>query len=249
MNLIWLLAGALGLTNCAVYMPMQCAVPTVRGKGQVELTGSFYFNSRLEFGANYSPVRHLLVRAAGGGISDKADSSYYRGSQYEVALGTYWPLGKQVLVGALGGFGQAHSEARYKDGVGIFSRPVQYQFDARYKKIFGEAYATVGLGPAISLGLAYRLTQVQFVNLTNLGYPVNVDNMLRGEPMLFVRGAFGNSPHGERPVYAQFGIGTSQVLDQPWASQDPGPVAQVLQSRVYFTLGLGLVLNTLIWRP
>ena len=246
-NLVGLLAGALGLAGCAVYMPMQCAAPAVHGRGQAELTGSFYLNRRLEFGANYSPLRHLVVRAAGGGLGDKADSSYYRGSQYEVALGTYWPLGRRVLAGALGGFGQAHGEARYKDGGFLLTRPTQYQLDARYNKLFGEAYGTVRLGAAVSLGLAYRLTRVQFTHLTDLGKPVSVGHMLRSEPMFFVRGAFGSSPSGERPVYVQFGMGASQALNRPWGRQDPGPEAQVLQPRTYFTFGLGL--NTLFRNP
>ncbi|MGI4884100.1 MAG: hypothetical protein ACRYFR_03980 [Janthinobacterium lividum] len=248
-KLVWLLLGPLGLASCAVYMPMQCAAPAVQNKGQAELTGSFYVNRRLEFGANYSPVRHLLVRAAGGGMGDKADSSYYRGTQYEVAVGTYWPLGKRVLVGALSGYGQAHSEARYKYSNFLFAHPTQYQIDARFNKLFGEAYTTVRLGSAVSLGLAYRLTRVQFTSLTDLGGPVNVDHMLRSEPMFFVRGAFGSSARGERPVYAQFGVGTSQALNQSWNRQDAGPEAQVLQPRTYFTLGLGLALNSLFQRP
>ena len=239
----------LGLAGCAVYMPMQCAAPTVHDKNQLELSGGFYFNKRLEFGANYSPVRHLLVRAAGGGMGDRADSSYYRGSQYEVALGTYWPIGKRVLVGALGGFGRAHGEARYKDSNVFLSRPMQYQFDARYNKSFGEAYGTVQISPAVSLGMAYRLTQVQFTSLTDLGHPVNVDHMLRSEPMFFMRSAFGISPSGERPVYVQFGIGTSKAVNQSWAAQSSRPETEVLQSRAYLTLGLDLSLNALLQRP
>ena len=239
----------LGLTGCAVYIPMQCAAPAVHDKGQVELSGNWYFNNRVEVGANYSPVRHLLVRAAGGGMGDKADSSYYRGSQYEVALGTYWPIGKQVLVGALGGFGQAHNQARYTASNVLLARPTQYQLDARYNKVFGEAYGTVQVGPAVRLGVAYRLTQVQFTSLTDLGHPVNVGNMLRSEPMFFVRGAFGSSPSGERPVYAQFGIGTSQVLNQLWAPHSAAPEEQVLQPRTYFTLGLGFFPSALFRRP
>ncbi len=239
----------LGLTGCAVYMPMQCAAPTVHDEGQAELSGSFYFNKRIEFGVNYSPVRHVLVRAAGGGMGDRADSSYYRGSQYETALGTYWPIGKRVLLGALGGFGQAHGQARYEASNYLLTRPTQYQFDARYNKIFGEAYGTVRVGPAVSLGIAYRLTRVQFTGLTNLGQALNINNMLRGEPMFFVRGAFGSSPGGVRPMYVQFGMGTSQVLNWAWSAHDAGPEAQVLQPRAYFTLGLGLSLNSLFQRP
>ncbi|AWM34751.1 hypothetical protein [Hymenobacter nivis] len=249
-NLVWLLAGALGSTGCAVYRPMQCAAPAVQDRGQAEVTGSLYFNRRLEFGVNYSPVRHLVVRAAGGGMGGKGDSTgyYSRVSQYEVAVGTYWPVGKHVLVGALGGFGQAHSELRYST---IESTPTtRYEFDARYNKFFGEAYGTVQISPTFSMGLAYRLTQVQFTSLTDLGQPLTVSHMLRSEPMLFMRSAFGDGPRGERPLYVQLGCGASALLGQAEAYQlAAGSEGNVLQPRTYFTVGLGFFPSALFKRP
>ncbi|MFD1468750.1 hypothetical protein ACFQ48_10990 [Hymenobacter caeli] len=248
-KLVWLLAGALGPTGCAVYMPMQCAAPAVQDKGQVEATASAYFNSRLNAGVNYSPVRHLVVRAAADGKQDKNDSTYYRSSQYEVAVGTYWPLGKRVLVGALGGAGRARSQARYSVS-NYYGYQRQYQFDARYNKFFGEAYAAVQFSPGFSAGAAYRLTQVQFVGLTDLGQPLDLRRMLRGESMFFVRGAFGSGPRGERPLYAQFGFGASRLLNPSGAGQQAGsPEAEVLQGRGYFTVGLGFFPHALFRRP
>ncbi len=247
---LWLATiGLLGLPGCAVYRPMQCAAPAVQNRNQVEVTGGLYFNRRLEFGANYSPVRHLVVRVAGGGMGARADSisAYSRLSQYEVALGTYWPLGKQVLVGALGGFGQAHSELRYSTIE--TSLTTHYEFDARYNKFFGEAYGAVQVSPTLSLGVAYRLTQVQFTHLTDLGRPLDVRQMLRSEPMFFVRSAFGDGPRAERPLYVQFGCGASVLLGQSEAYQQAADSeGSVLGPCPYFTLGLGFFPQALFKR-
>lgn len=241
----------LGLTGCVVYRPMQCAAPAVQDRGQAEVTGTLYFNRRLEVGVNYSPVRHLVVRAAGGGMGDKDDSTYTRISQYELAVGTYWPLGGRVLVGVLGGVGQAHSQGRYRAGQYLYiGDSISHEFDARYNKFFGEAYGAVQVSPAFSMGLAYRLTQVQFTSLTDLGQPLTVSHMLRSEPMFFVRSAFGRGPRGERPLYAQFGFGASVLSGQAEASRlATESESEVLQPRSYFTLGLGLFPHTLFRRP
>ncbi|AMJ64610.1 hypothetical protein AXW84_03600 [Hymenobacter sp. PAMC 26628] len=233
---------------------MQCAAPAVQDKGQVEVTGNAYFNTRLNGGVNYSPVRHFLVRAALDGKGDNNDSTYSRIAQYELAVGTYWPLGKRVLLGALGGVGQAHSQVGYSDtkyfvaGGGTYSYE-QHRYDARYNKYFGEAYGAVQLSPAFSLGFAYRLTQVQFVGLTDQGQPLNLRSMLRGEPMLFVRGAFGNGPRGERPLYAQFGCGGSRLLSTRPGQTGTGSESNLLKPNSYFTLGLGFFPAALFRRP
>ena len=250
-KLTWLLAGALGPTGCAVYMPMQCAAPAVQDQHQAEVTTSAYFNSRLNAGVNYSPVRHLVVRAAADGKQDRDDSTYYRSGQYEVAVGTYWPLGRRVLVGGLGGAGRARSQARYSvSNYYAYRGSTQHEFDARYNKFFGEAYAVVQFSPGFSAGAAYRLTQVQFVGLTDMGHPLDLTRMLHGESMLFVRSAFGSGPRGERPLYAQLGFGGSRLLNQRGAGQPAGSAeAEVLQGRGYFTLGLGFFPHALSRKP
>jgi hypothetical protein len=61
----WLLGG------CSVYTPMLGAAPGLKAKGELEATAAWSLTNRLDVGATYSPVRHLLVRAAaitkGGG--------------------------------------------------------------------------------------------------------------------------------------------------------------------------------------
>ncbi|GAB3637385.1 hypothetical protein GCM10027422_29750 [Hymenobacter arcticus] len=215
---------------------MQCAAPALYGKGQVEVAGSAYFNKRVHGAINYSPVRHLLVRAAIDGKSDSQDSTYARIGQYELAAGTYWPLGEEIVLGALVGGGQAHSQVRYRTNETIYS--TQYQYDARYNKLFGELYGTWQIGPTVQLGLAYRLTQVRFTSLTNLGQPLSLTSMLRGEPLFFLRSTFGFRPSGQRLAYVQAGIGGSTLL-RARPAQASGPESNLLDSNTYFTIGLG----------
>jgi hypothetical protein len=237
-----LVAILVGLGSCAVYKPMQCAAPAIYDKGQVELAGSAYFNKRLNGAINYSPVRHMLLRAAIDGKADADDSTYTRSGQYELAAGTYWPLGEQVVLGGLLGGGQARSQVRYRPIE--TSSAVQYEYDARYNKLFAEVYGTWQIAPVLQLGAAYRLTRVGFVSLTNLGQPLGLASMLRGEPMVFVRSTFGLRPGGERLAYAQLGLGGSALLG---ASQQVGPVGNLLESNSYFTIGLGFFPSAL-WR-
>ncbi|MGI4821247.1 MAG: hypothetical protein ACRYFV_08550 [Janthinobacterium lividum] len=104
-----ILLPGISLSGCALYRPMQCAAPALYERGQVELAGSAYFNKRLNGAVNYSPPHHELERAAIDGKADRDDSTYVRSRQYELAVGTYWQLGKQIVLGGLLGAGQARS--------------------------------------------------------------------------------------------------------------------------------------------
>ncbi|MFC6225960.1 hypothetical protein ACFP2F_22130 [Hymenobacter artigasi] len=233
---------SLFLTSCVVYMPMQCAAPQITDKNQGELTLSTYLNGRADVAATYSPVRHLLVRAAYSNLRDKSrDSTYYRGHQYDLAVGTYWQPGTQWLVGALGGIGQAQSTAAYSKGGFLFGYPTKYEFDARYNKVFGEAYGILQASDALSFGAAYRVTQVNFTHLTNLGSPVDLSSMTRSEPMVFMRVRLGTGPAENRPVQLQAGWGTSSTFGynekDPNLTYDPG-VRDLKQNRGYATIGI-----------
>lgn len=232
------------LGGCAVYLPMQCAAPALYDKGQVELAGSAYFNKRLNGAINYSPVRHLLVRAALDGKADADDSTYTRSRQYELAVGTYWPLGEQVVLGALVGAGQARSQVRYRPIE--TPSPEQYEYDAHYNKLVGEVYGTWQIGPTMQFGAAYRLTHVRFTSLTNLGRPLSLTSMLRSEPMFFLRSTFGFRPGGERLAYVQAGVGGSALL-RAWPGQLGGPESNLLDSNTYLTIGLGFF-PSMLWR-
>lgn len=238
-----LIAGlSLFLTSCVVYMPMQCAAPQITDKNQGEFTISTYLNGRADVAASYSPVRHLLVRGAYSNLRDDSrDSTYYRGHQYDLDVGTYWRLGDQWLVGALGGIGQAQSTAAYSKGGLLFGYPTKYEFDTRYNKLFGEAYGVLQATDALSFGAAYRVTQVNFTHLTNLGAPVDLISMTRSEPMVFMRVRLGDGRTQDRPVQLQAGWGTSSTFGynekDPNQAYAPG-VRDLKQNRGYATIGI-----------
>lgn len=244
----------LGLSSCAVYTPMQGAAPEIRDKGELEITGSWALTNRVDFGATYSPVRHLLVRAAaslkGGGYAANSDSaSYAQNNQYELALGTYWPLGPRWVVGGLAGFGQAHARARYvDDGATLFSfrEPIQHQLDAVYSKYSGEVYATCQPSPLVSFGLAYRVVQLRLTDATDLGVPVVAGPILRQEPMLFFR---MRPEFAQRSLQFQVALGASTTFGyNPRTAQDEtDPARQFKLGRSYTSLGIALY-PQLLWQ-
>ncbi|MDO7853578.1 hypothetical protein [Hymenobacter convexus] len=229
------------LSSCVVYMPMQCAAPQITDKKQGEVTASSYLNGRFDIAANYSPVRHLLVRAAYSNLRDDTkDTTYYRGHQYEFGAGTYWPLGNRWLVGGLGGFGQARSTAAF-NRPGIIFPSTHYVYDARYNKIFGEVYGTFQANEAVSFGAAYRITQVNFTTLTNQAVPIDLNRMTRSEPMVYFRVRLGDGPTENRPVQLQAAWGTSATFGynegDTSISYDQG-VRDLKQGRGYTTIGI-----------
>ena len=245
-RLIIFLSTCLGLllNSCVVYMPMQCAAPQITDKKQGEVTLSTYLNGRADIAGTYSPLPHLLVRAAYSNLRDNpkpGDSTYYRGHQYDLGVGTYWRLGDQWLVGALGGFGQAQSAAAYSRGGFIFGYPTRYEYDTRYNKVFGEAYGVLQATNTVSFGAAYRVTQVNFTHLTNLGAPVALGSMTRSEPMVFVRVRLGNGPTEGRPVQLQASWGTSGTFGYNEKGSNPtydAGVRDLKQDRGYATIGI-----------
>lgn len=251
------LTGALGLLGgCTVYVPMQGAAPDIRAQKEVEISGSWSLTNRVEVAAAYSPVRHLLVRAAAsakGGRPDPADSSrYLQNNQYELALGTYWPLGQHWLVGGLAGFGQAHSQAQYTDDgdvrLTIFGnrQPIRHRFDAIYAKYSAEAYASWQPSEAVSLGLAYRLVQLRLTDVTDQGVPVRAEPILRYEPMLFFR---YRPPLKEGVLGLQAALGASYTFgyDARAAYDQADPARQFRLAYSYASLGVSFYPH-LLWR-
>lgn len=237
---------ALLLSSCSVYTPMLGAAPEVRAKGELETTAAWSLTNRLDVGATYSPVRHLLVRAAAStkGAARPAaphdSSSYSQVNQYELALGTYWPLGAHWLVGGLAGYGQAHAQARYTDDgtVRLFSfrDPAPHLFDASYRKYSGEAYVTYQPTPVLSMGLAYRVVQVRLTNATDFGVPVQAAPILRSEPMFFVRARPGRS----ELFQLQLAVGGSSTFgySERTADDRTDPARQFKLGRSYLSVGV-----------
>jgi hypothetical protein len=238
--------GTLLLNGCSVYVPMQGAAPDIRGKGELEVAGSWSLTNRLEAGATYSPARHVLVRAATSLKpalrATDGTGKYAQVNQYQLAAGTYWPLGRRGLVGGLVAFGQTHAKARYvnddEDGYTIYPQAptnfVQHQFDAIYSKYSGEAYGSWQLSPRLSLGLSYRVVQVRLTDVTDAGVPVRASPILRYESMLFCR----LRPLGQAgAVQVQAASGWSSVFGSI-TGDGFDPARQFRLNRSYLSLGL-----------
>lgn len=250
----YLSALLLALSSCAVYVPMQAAAPEIRAKGELEATGSWSLTNRLDFGVTYSPVPHLLVRAAAsfkGSVPPQPDSaSYAKNNQYELALGTYWPLDPHWLVGGLAGFGRAHAQARYvDDGATLFTfcEPIRHRLEGNYSKYAGEVYATYQPSPLVSFGLAYQVVQLRLTDITDLGAPVVAAPIWRQEPMLFFR---LRPKVAQRSLQFQLALGASTTFgyNPSQANDETNPVRQFKLGRSYTAVGVAFYPH-LLGRP
>lgn len=264
MNLFYVLllrvgsvAGLLaGLSSCTAYVPMLGAAPEVRHQGELEVNGSWSLTNRVDFAATYSPAPHVLLHAAtslkGGGRSGSDNSTFVQNNQYELAVGTYWPLGQQWLVGGLAGLGQAHAQARYDNDGGInfevigSTQSIPHQLDVIYAKYSAQGYLTWRPDPALSLGLAYRLVQLRLTDATDLGVPFRPGPIWRGEPMLYVRARPG---YDQGLLQFQLALGASTTLgyNEQTAGDRLDPSRQFKLARSYVSLGISIFPH-LLWR-
>jgi hypothetical protein len=231
------------------------AAPEIRAKDELEATAAWSLTNRLDVGATYSPMRHLLVRAAAStkGPLSASDSTrkYAQVNQYALAVGTYWPLGQRVLVGGLAAFGQTHAQARYvnddEDGYAMDPQLptnfVQHQFDAVYNKYSAETFGRWQATPVLSLGLSYRVVQVRLTDVTDMGVPVRAAPILRYESMLFCR----LRPAGKvGAMQLQGAIGWSSVFGAI-TGDDFDPARQFRLNRSHVSVGVAFYPHVL-WR-
>ena len=248
-----LVVGALALLGgCTAYVPMLGAAPEIRAKGELQATGSWSLTNRVDFAATYSPAPHLLLRAAtslkGSGRSGSDSSTFVQNNQYELAVGTYWPLGPQWLVSGLAGLGQA----RYRNDGGInsevlgYQQSIPHQFEVIYAKYLAEGYLTWQPDPWFRLGLSYRLVQQRLTDATDQGVPFWPGPIWRAEPMLYVRARPG---YDRRLFQFQQALGGSQTLgyDEQTAADQLDPARQFKLGRSYVALGVAIFPH-LLWR-
>jgi len=225
-------------SSCSVYAPLQAGAPMLRDKGQAEIVGSAYLSGRLEGSAAYSPVRHLLVRAAGGLRSDKGSDTYFRLRQLEVGAGTYWPLGQRWLVGGLVGYGFGQGTRGFTRTPYLLGRDTAetYRYATRFGKPFGDVFVAYEDGP-VTMGIAYRLSQVRFSTLTNNGLPIDLRRMTRNEPMLFMR--FGSKQGVLQWAQLQVALSASWSDDLKRNSAPVGPLLNdVKEGRLFTSIGI-----------
>ncbi|WBO84790.1 hypothetical protein [Hymenobacter yonginensis] len=234
--------GVVGLTvllnACSVYAPMQPHMPMTRAAGQAEAQLNWLPTSRFDASAAYSPLRYMVLTAAGsfrprGGY----DTTYFNSRQYEVGVGSYWPATNRLLVSGLLGGGHSVSERSFREPNIFFGSTDELAvYQARYRKLFGQ------LGVAyewerVTLGATYRLTSVDFTTITYNSQALPIENMLRGEPMLFLR---VNGLSDQQPAWAQLQmtVGLSTPLGQE-------PLNEGFNDRRVrnsaFTAGIGVV--------
>ncbi|GAB2790825.1 hypothetical protein HNQ93_003390 [Hymenobacter luteus] len=237
-SLLFVAAGS--LTGCSVYLPLQTSAPLLHDKGEAEVVGSAYLSGRLEGSVAYSPLQHVLVRAAGGLRPDNRDSTYSRSRQWEAGAGGYYYIKEQWLIGGLLGYGYGQGERRYQKTRLTAAFIIPYPtagstvaYHSRFHKLFGEAYIAHDAGWT-TFGAACRLSQVAFASLTNHGVPVPLRRMTRLEPMLFMR--FGGP--GRLP-WLQGQVATSVSVSPEGRSRSLNPeIRDNKEGRLFTTLGL-----------
>jgi hypothetical protein len=230
------------LASCSVYAPMLPSTSQIRDKEQLEVQGSTFLNGRWEGSTTYSPLRQMLVRAAGDWKNDSQDTSFFRVRQFEVAAGSYWQPSEQWLISGLAGYGRARSARGYYEPRLFSGYGELVELQSRYHKVFGEVAATYRPESGwIALGAAYRLSRVNFEYLTYNGAPSTLNNMLRSEPMLFAR--FGGPDEPLRWLQVQTSWGVSSVPGNRPSSITPEPYeyARVKESRGFIAISLILL--------
>ena len=244
------------LGSCTAYVPMLGAAPEIRAKGELEVSGGYSLTNRVDLAAAYSPAPHLLLYAAtslkGGGRAGADSSAFAQNNQYELAVGTYWPLGQQWLIGGLAGLGQAHVQARYEDDGSLkfelfgYRQAVPHQFDVIYAKYSAQGYLTWRPDPHLSLGISGRLVQLRLTDATDLGVPFRSGPIWRAETMFFARVRPG---YDQGPVQFQLALGGSRTLgyDELTAGDQRDPARQFKLGRAYVSVGVS-VFPHLLWR-
>ncbi|OWP63577.1 hypothetical protein CDA63_08325 [Hymenobacter amundsenii] len=216
---------------------MQPATPLLRAKGEAEVTASAYLSGRLEGSAAYSPLNHLVVRAAGGLTTTQKDSAVFSNRQFELSLGTYRQLGPEWLVGGSGGYGRGEGHRNFRLGrAELLSDTTTYRrYAARYHTLFTDIFLAHE-GNWSTWGVAYRLSQVRFGFLTNNGQPVPLRRMTRNEPMVFVR--LSNRQGIMRWGQLQLASSFSWSSDYIGSSLNSPERADLKEGRIFTSVGL-----------
>ncbi|GAA4004101.1 hypothetical protein GCM10022408_14730 [Hymenobacter fastidiosus] len=177
-------------TGCTVYAPMQPTISTIHQQGQVEIAASVQPNGRVESSVVYSPLPHLLVMGAGTFRPKTGDSTFNTTRQWEAGVGGYVPLGHHWQVTGLVGYGYASTRKAYVEVPIIFGCPTLEEYQARYRKTFGQLNLTHEFERG-SIGLGYRLSNIHFDQISYgsgpARYPVALQTMTRHEGLLFGR--------------------------------------------------------------
>lgn len=226
------------LTGCTVYAPMQPTVATVSRAGQLEANASIQLSGRVEAGALYSPLPHVLVVGSGTYRPrlSSGDATFFSTRQWEAGAGTYWPLGKAWLVSGLTGGGYAATERLSSEPLG--KTPL---LRARYSKLFAQVGIDCRPFRSGSFGVVYRFAQLRFDELTfyQPTYQGSVENRALGRHEVLVYGRYDlawGQPHSWQ-IQSAVGCSLSNLplhTDEPFeATRNRLPVLLLSMGLVY----------------
>lgn len=206
-----LVASTVCLSGCTVYAPMQPLMPVVRTPGAVELGASLQGSGRLELGAVYAPVSHVVVTGAGTISPKLSKDDFLVTRQYELGAGLYHPLNDRWLINGLGGYGQAYSNRGYLNP-SFFGPATFSEYEARYSKYFGQL-SLAHTQASDFYGLTYRLTQVRFLSLleTTTYGPLPLEQMVRHELLFFYRHGLSRAAATRWQLQAALGMSVSST--------------------------------------
>jgi len=239
------MSGLVLLSGCTVYVPTQPHAPVIRAANQAEFGASIQPLLRTEVGGAYSPVKHVMVMANGSWRPalrlQVEELRYFRTLQAEAGAGTYWSLGPQMVLTATGGYGVAKAE-RIVSKPGLFFN-FSNTYVSQYRKAFGQLGLTVDNNSA-TYGFGYRLTQVNFTELTasdynNASYLLPDNRQWRHEPYSFIQLRMGH----QQPVSRwQARLSGSMSFCVPGRGKIPDPY-EPIRYRVDFNRGVSISLG------
>jgi hypothetical protein len=173
----FLVAGAMLLSGCAVYVPTVPSTPLVR-QGQAELGANLRAFSSLEANIAYSPLNHLLVNTEVGfqqtdwsetkGGMTTSGTDWHR--QANLGLGTYYEtVGPTPLyLAGVVGLGYASAKAHTFDP--LFLLPQSFpQYQTHYLRYYGQVYFVKAINQRITTGGSIRATWVRYGSLEQNG--------------------------------------------------------------------------------
>ncbi|HEX8351091.1 MAG TPA: hypothetical protein VF598_14100, partial [Hymenobacter sp.] len=169
--------GGVTLTGsaCSVYRPAILQLPAIRAAHEAEVNAGVDLNGFIGINGAYSPVKHLLITAAGSGswhaptTSNRHRQALQR--QGQIGLGAYFPIDERNVLSVIVGAGKAHSfDSEYQADIGLGRTfPSTHQEDYlihayTQQKFLQTGWQTNASGryTTCQFGFAYRLGFLQY---------------------------------------------------------------------------------------
>ncbi|WP_188814070.1 hypothetical protein [Hymenobacter cavernae] len=211
---------ALILSACSVYRPSIPQLPAIRAAHQAEVKAGVDANGFMGLGAAYSPVKYVLVTAAGSSSWHSPNAENRSGQtmqrQGQISAGAYLPLGSRNVVSVTAGTGMAHSfDTKTEIDNGFLSTFPSYRKEvalihAHTRQKFlqvGWQYDATRSYATCHFGVAYRIGST-----TYSGYDVGEEVYSREDKLLSRQDVSYALPNVMRQdVWAQFSLGSNAL--------------------------------------